>query len=545
MYKIMVVEDEDIIRKGVIKSIPWNELGFEVIAEAVNGKDALAKIELHKPDVILTDIRMPVMDGLELTRIVKEKYEDIQIVILSGFADFEYAKSAIQFRAFEYLLKPTDKRKFLEAFERLKTELDKEQQEKNTSRIINVKLNEGLQKLREEFVSQLIEGETVSFYTLQDRMNYLEMDLSGNHFTVATIHIDIEDEEAFLAEWKYDKKLIAFVYANIINEILGVTEHSAIVVKDIKEIAILFCFENMEEQDRLMIKLVEDSVSYIQRKFFMSRKGNVVAGVGLTYPDIRQAHKSYQQSKKSLEKRFLYDGIPVFVFQEGQEYDFEKQWVKDYPMEANSIISEAISGNSEGVKTLINKMFGRFLENHIIFNLTKNYCYVLCFLLTSSLAGLEEGFKHPEISGKNFENDIKKITSIDSLKQYVMDLFLTTSDKIAIHKLTQSTYQEKTIDRVKEYIQLNYAQNLSLQEISQHVYLSSTYLSFLFKSVTGETYIDYLKNVRIEKAKELLKRLDLKVYEVAERVGYNDYKYFTLQFKKMVGLSPKEFRERH
>ncbi|AZO94695.1 response regulator [Halocella sp. SP3-1] len=546
MYKIMIVEDEELIRKGIVKSVNWHELGFEVVAEAANGKEALKKMDLDRPDVVVTDIRMPVMDGLDLAKIIKNRYPEIQIIILSGFADFEYAKTAIHFSVFEYLLKPTNKNKFIETFKKLKLELDKKQQEKKTAHVIDIKLNEGLVKLREEFIKELLNGEVTSIYTVEERMSYLELNLTGDNCVVAAIYIDGDDQN-ILKKWENDKKLLSYVYSNISIELLKEVGDSIVIVKNIKEIIIVVSFKNQDKQIKLLKKALSNIIKNFEELIFSNTNIKILASMGMVYPNIMHLHKSYLQSKKALEKRFFNSNKKLFVFEEGSESELEKQWIKDYPKEVNHIISETILGHVAKSRELINCIFDRFLKREVSSSLIKNYCYVLCFLLAASLADFRPAVNTIKIDKKDFENDIKKTVSMESLKQYILDLFLKTAQQISAYKESEEySHQKKIINKVKKYISQNYSKKLTLQEISDHVYLSPTYLSFLFKNVTGEKYIDYLKKIRIKKAKELLKgRLDLKIYEAANMVGYNDYKYFTLQFKKMVGISPTEYRDRN
>lgn len=542
MYKLMIVEDEEIIRKGIVKSINWGELGFEVIAEACNGSDCLEKIKIQRPDIVLTDVRMPVMDGLELARRVNESYKNIKIIILSGFSDFEIARSALKFQVYDYLLKPTDKKIFLETFKTLKEQLDKEYRELDNRLNQQKKLLQGLSKLRHEFLMNLIKGEVGPLSILQERLDFLELDFSGDNYAVAVISID-GDMKEILTEWKNEESLLIFSYSNIVQEILDVLNFGVVVVKDIREIIIIFNFKHEEINKQLMTNVIEQSISYI--KLFKGQSLNIFAGIGLTYPGIDHISKSYIQANTALERKFFSNENYIFVYEECRETDIdsEKQWVNDYPNEINKIVSETVSGNLEKVEELIDQMFNHCTNEKPSSKFIKNYCYVMFFLINLNLSEIKVQLNTLDMFNTDFENDIKNICSIDDLKKYVKDSFTAVAKQIRIFKESKSGHHSKVIDSIKKYIDENYYKELSLEHLSKYAYLSPVYISFLFKSTTGENYMDYLKRVRLEKAKDLLRKADLKIYEVANVVGYSDYKYFAMQFKKEFGISPTEFRD--
>jgi len=540
----MVVEDEDLIRRGIIKSINWSELGFEIIAEASNGKEALEKIENNVPHVIMTDVRMPVMDGLELAKKVNEKFKNVKIVILSGFADFEIARSAIKFHVFEYLLKPTDKKKFIDTFKRLREQLDKEDREADNALHIRKKLNEGMAKLREEFLLNLVDGEVGPINMLKDRMDYLELDLSANNFTVAVLSID-GDMKNVLNEWKNDESLLAFSYVNIIVELLDVVNCGAVVANGIREIIIIFNFKEEENKYELLNSIVKNSITYISNLLFRGDSLSISAGIGLTYPNITEVYKSYKQAKKALEGKFFKRDKQFFVYEEcgNTEVSYERQWIKDYPEEANQIINDTVTGNVGKVRSSITLLFERYIGEKLSSKFIKNYCYVLFFLLNASLSEFTEQEEICGVLKTDFESQVASISTIHELREYVTGIFTQVAEQMNFFRENGGSSHRKIIDTVKEYIDKNYSRDISLEQLSKQVYLSPVYLSFLFKSVTGENYTDYLKKIRLEKAKELLRRVELKVYEVGNMVGYNDYKYFSIQFKKAYGISPTEYRD--
>lgn len=555
MYKLMVVEDENLIREGIVKSIDWESQGYRVTASAVNGRDAVLKIREDVPDVILTDVRMPVMDGLELARWVNENYNNIRILILSGFADFEYAKSAIKFKVFEYLLKPTNKEVFINTFKALKRELDRESEEKLFNQANRKKLKEGLVKLREAFLQKLLAGEVFSLSTLQDKLNYLEIDFTGSEYGAAVIRISAKLKD-YPVEWQTDTGLLAYTMTSIVNEVLDEGNYGVCIVKSLQEIVILFSLDR-DMNETSIRRILKKCASHIQHLILKDRRIHIDAAVGLFYPNLHQIEKSYRQALSSLEQAFFKQGRTFYFYSQSSQYELlshEKQWIKDYPAEIEEILREVMEGNEHRTLELIRFLFEEFRTKQVRYYHIKNYVYILCFLLSANVSELEDGDNavgglsaQLPLYGEQQEwmRHIDSFSTINQLQEYIIGLFRDVAERVNDRKTVHPLHKQKVVKKVKTYIDEHYTSELSLEEIGKHACLSPSYVSYLFKSITGENYTEYLKKVRMRKAKDLLKQLDLKVYEIADMVGYHEYKYFALQFKKMFGISPSEYRERY
>ncbi|MEM1485122.1 helix-turn-helix domain-containing protein [Oscillospiraceae bacterium PP1C4] len=540
MYSLMIVEDEDMIRLGLAKGVPWNELGFEMVGQASNGQDAFDLLLKREVDVLLTDIKMPIMDGIALSKLVRETFPETEIVILSGFSEFEYAREAINFNAFEYLLKPTDRKKIVETFTAIRSKLDLRREEREALLSRGAVLSEGTELLRRELLTELLETDRQMLGDLDERMNQCELDLTGNLFTAAIVRAD-PAIAASIADslWDGDRKMLSYACRNIVNEVLSETERCAAVVQGIGEIRIVFCFETAAQQQKYQIRLCENIVNYMKKFIFCSPQMVIRVGMGLTYQSIFQLSRSFTQAKKALDSSFFDRDGCISQFKGGLESEFEQQWIRDYPDEAQQIVSYVADGNIVQTETMIHEMFVRFTERKINPDLIKNYCVVLKFMLQTGTSVLSaEG-----VINENFEETVKGIGSIDQLQHYIIKTFTNVARHISSITSDELINRNLIIDMAKDYIKENYDKKLTLQDICEEVYLSPNYFSCLFKKVTGETYMDYLKNVRMDQAKRLLFDPKRKVYEIAAEIGYSDYKYFTTQFKKMIGLSPKEYRE--
>jgi len=542
MYRLMVVEDENMIREGIVKSIQWDKMGFCVVASERNGVEALKTLKNTTVDIILTDIKMPIMDGLELSKQVRELYPEVEIVILSGFSDFEYARQAISFSAFEYLLKPTNKQNLYDTFLAVKEKLDKRNEAKNHMLYQGRIINEGYERTRNEYLLELLKGEKEAFQSIYDKLSNLEADISGPLLTVAIIKFDQNVIKQQLQDiWMGDKQFMLYAYRNVVHEVFGEVERGVPIVKDSDEIVFVFSFDTQDDQKKQMIRILEDISNNIRQCVFPGIKVPAMIGIGLTYPSIYLLPKSFQQAQWIIDKSFYNGQQTVQVFKDSSEYKFEKNWIQNYPEELEEIASLVSIGNGERTRLLLEQVFKHLSEVNLSPDVIKNYCLVLKMMVINRLIDPLEG--RETIADKNFDDIVKNSISFPSLKNYIITIMVNTAEKMRAY--VDSNIENSgniVIEKAKNYIMKNYNKKITLEEICEEVYLTQSYFSYLFKKVTGGTYIDFVQNKRIHEAKKLLKDSKIKIYEVGERIGYNDYKYFAVQFKKITGVSPGEYR---
>ena len=539
MYKLLVVEDEEAIRKGIIKSIDWHELGFTVVGDVANGREGLEFVMREKPDVILTDVRMPVMDGLAMSEAVLEQYSDIRIVILSGFADFEYAQQAIRFQVSDYLLKPTDKNKFIQCFIRLKNELDEEHSEFLNQLSRQGKMYDGLLKLREDFFTKALDNHMAPGNMLDDWLDYLEVDFSGKSFAVGIIKIELS--ETFIKEaWSNEGKLLKFSYYNIANELLLDGCLGVPVVKSLREIIFIFNFKDRQFDQAKAVAILKKGAKAL-KELLGNKYIRVSSGLGLSASGYSELPKSYEQASISMDKAFYSKDGGCYVYREMfKKAADDKKWMENYPTDSNTILDETLAGNTQYVEELITAMFANFQRSRLSSQKAMDYAYNLCFKLFSNLTDHLSGGGH-HLAERDYKKEIYDMVSLEGLREYVLAIFRETASAFSGEK---TNAPEDIIKSVKRYIQKNYSSDISLQMLSQKMFISPSYLSYLFKNETGQNYSDYLKNIRLNRARELLEQNSkLKVFEVCYMVGYKEYKYFSQQFKKAFGMNPTELRK--
>ncbi|GKX32259.1 DNA-binding response regulator [Vallitalea longa] len=418
MIKMMIVDDEPLIRKGFTITIDWESYGIVIVGEAANGKEALVKIEKLEPDIIVTDIKMPIMDGIDLSKEITKKYSDIKIIILSGYNEFEYAQQILKTNACDYLLKPVNVEELIKLVIKLKGEIIKHKEKKE---IINKK-DKLIECYKDDIKSKILKDILIPNYSssndILEQAKFIGLDLEGESYCVFIVKMDMEVAKGQRYLTKKQKDI-----GNLIRDILQIYNFKGFI-----------CYTHYNFLACILVNNKELKNAYIQ--FYENLKDNL---------------------SKSIEEKFCI-----------------------------------------GVGTICNNI-------HEISDSYKNAKYVL-----DNLTFL----------GKNsvvfYDN---KDSNINKYKKIV---------KVAI-----------------DYVYANYDRNITLAQVAEFVLISPNYFSKIFKEETNKNFIDWLNELRIHKAKNLLKDPLLKIYEVAEKVGYSDYKYFSYNFKKYTGISAKDYREKN
>ena len=563
MIKVFLVEDEYAIREGIRKSVNWEQNGFELVGEAGDGEVAFPKIVRSKPDILITDIRMPFMDGLELSRLVKKELPNIKIVVLSGYDDFNYAKQAISIGVEEYILKPVSGENLMNELQSVAEKIKKENQDKE-AREKYLKDREEIRILeRSVFIRDMIDGKLSMQESLEKGKN-LGIDITAAFYAIVLMQV-------------FPRKMDS----GEINEYSGITEEIYGRIKETYEdsanvylyeqVGDVLCFlvkadgmDEIESSIQSGIKNIKSLMDeYKDQMFFLS--------IGKTVERIRDVNVSYADASRKFAERYMCDDSFVFYgdisgrtrFRDSIE---EERLAASKDAYANSINNNGIDINKIDINSVDISMMSQktvisFLRSGTLSevdNLVDDYFenigeeasnsimlrqYILVESLISSVSFLEgigvAKNKVEEILGE-LMNPVKYSESADSSKAYIKNLL-----RIMIeyrNKLSDMKYNE-IIEKAKQYIRDNYQNDdMSLQSVASSVNVSSNHFSAIFRKETGDTFIDYLTAVRMDKAKELLVCSSMKTSEIGFEVGYRDPHYFSYIFKKTMGMSPKEYR---
>lgn len=543
MIKVFLVEDEYAIREGIKKTIHWEQDGFELVGEAGDGEVAYPKILNTEPDILITDIRMPFMDGLELSKLVKKELPQIKIVILSGYDDFEYAKEAISIGVEEYILKPVSEESLMGELKKIADRISEEKQEEE-SIAKYMKEREEIRILeKQKFLHDMIDGKI----SVQDSLTTgkeLGIDITASWYNVVLMQMFPKGQEgaddneySALKEEIYDK----------IDVLTGAKDN----VFQYDQVGEVRCFlekadsyEELENNCRTGVNEIEDIMGqYPDMLYYIS--------LGKPVERIRDVNLSYSDASKRFSERYMLEGSRIFSYFEEPEFVVK-----------NKVYTENININNLDISKISQRSTLNFLRNGSLTEIddfVEDYFdgmgkeavdsfmlrqYVLLGSYLSSVSFLESmGVGKSDITEQLAElNDTMRFAdTVDNSRSYMRKLL---SEVIEIRNQLSGKKYTEIIEKARNYIQENYQnEDMSLQSVASNVNVSSNHFSAIFRKETGETFIEYLTTVRMEKAKELLICTSMKTSEVGFEVGYKDPHYFSYIFKKIQGMSPKEYRK--
>ncbi|MGN7456233.1 response regulator [Paenibacillus pasadenensis] len=528
MYKLILADDEPIVREGLMNTIDWASHGFELAGDYANGRDALEAVERIRPDLVLTDINMPFMDGLELSARISASHPAVKIIILTGYDQFEYAQQALRMKVYDFILKPITASETRELLDRLRAELDEEKRRKEDVDRLRSQLTQSLPLLRERYLDRLAATGAGS-QDAEERLAYFG--LPPLQPPLVALLLDYDGGPA--AGTEPDRELLRFAGYNIAEEIA------------VREGAI--CFRTREERIAVLLsgkppaELYEQAsrIAWSIRREIEHYLGYAVsAAFGRAADRLEELPEAYRSALAALDYRFHYgrDRVLSIVELEGAS--------------APPAASEDWSGSlgaalRTGSPAELRQLFGDFAER-----LKQSRApFVSCQLeiqraLVTMLSVLQEmGVDESGLgdSPGSLFAEAHRLPTLDEVGEWLTELAVRGAKAAADGR---SRLGRSQIGQALLYIEQNFAdERLSLSDISRQALMSTSYFSQMFKQETGETFVEYLTRIRMAKAKELLENTPLKLYEIAARVGYSDPNYFSLAFKKHAGLSPREYRE--
>lgn len=526
VYKVMLVDDEENVARAILKKIEWEAIGFEVPKYARNGIEALELAESLKPDVVMTDIKMPYMDGMELARNLRKLYPNIRIIFFSGFDEFEYAKEAIRLEAEEYILKPIDSNELKNIFEKVHGQLDKETEERLSTAKLEKYYTESLPLLQEDFLTALIEGR-IPGEKVDKLIEDYRIDLPGPYYVCAIVHTSSNNVPEGM-----NPLLLKIAVKRLIEEriddrwkvrTLPYAENTVMIacLSDEKKIASF-----TDECDRLC-RLSESIL-----------KAGVTIGIGNVCKNMEEISKSYSGGRDAVSYRALYGSCKAINIEEivPQEDD---DYYGDNSEGLYDIFKKVKMSDEAAIRLSIEEYMKKTSDKH---SSIQNYRFYVMELVSDIYKFAKNNqLDTTEIFDKDEDLYSKlRIMEAGELSKWLEQVC------IRMHVMIGSKRNDSTrsfVAKAKDYVTEHYAdQELTVDYICNHLGVSSAYFSTIFKKETGTTFVTYLTDYRMDRAKHLLVETDDKTYIIAEKVGYSDPNYFSYVFKKQFGVSPSKFK---
>ena len=533
MIKIFLVEDEVVIRNGIKNSIDWEKEGYEFVGEAGDGELAYPLILKEKPDILLTDIKMPFMDGLELSAAVKKELPDIKIIILSGYNDFDFAQKGIEIGITNYLLKPISAEELLRAIGEVADKICKELEEKEILRRYEEDLQGNIVYEKQDFLTRIL-TENMSLTEILDAGRELGMDLSAGIYNVILFKL------INYGEPELQQQLVS-AYMSVkscMESMPGVYCFQ----RDVKGWAFLLLAQDEKELTNLTEeckeKLVETLKEFPDVEYF--------GGIGKSITRLRKLRESFREAEKAFAGRFVAKMNQIATWEELHGKDGDEPEVKGLgSMQENRKLIEKFlrNGTSEEVDSFVATYFDEILGENVKSMMMRQYVLMDIYI---SIVSFGKEMEIPEQDIQRECGDVKEIPdniySVEAMLEYVRKMI---GGMVRLRDGSSKDRYRDVIGAAKSYMNEHYmSDEISLGNVASSVGMSSSYFSSIFGQETGKTFVEYLTNIRMEKAKELLMCSNKKTSEIGFDVGYKDSHYFSSIFKRTQGCSPKEYRAR-
>ncbi len=512
MYKLIIADDERRIRQGLKNIVDWESLGFQVVDVFSDGQEIIESLEYLVPDVILTDIKMNHVSGLDVAKYVFEHQLPSKVVLVSGYQEFELALQGIRYGAEDYLLKPTDVDKLEETFRKIRAELDKMKERLQKSRADKERMEEMIPLLEERFFGDLVMGVVESEDYIRSCMGilYPQMDFENSKCFIADIYI--EDYEHFMKDiWEYSYDQFEVNLGNF----LGIYNKNCgfhIVYKADNLIEVMGIMVGGQQKNADCLQIMDGLMQELEKYFC-----------------LRADYKVRREYENIFKIRHLQE---IFWEEEG-----EGQILDQYIQEQKKLVMSHIS---VGNVVTAQKLFHNILQELGKLPAVKRNNIVIDILSTMNAVLKEINVKLSESLLPYFNYAmISSMMRTEEVMQYTDRIF----DRIRLAGEKKEYYDSRSmVAKAINYIKDNIDKDISQEETANYLYICPSYLSRMFKKQTGESFLQYVTRLKMERAIELLKDPRYKTYQVSEMLGYKTPKYFSRLFRSHTGMNPSEYR---
>ncbi|BBI35390.1 response regulator [Cohnella abietis] len=533
MYKLLIVDDEALVREAIKEQMDWEQLGFICIGDCEDGVEALAFIKRERPDVVLTDIGMPFMNGIELTRELAENDPTVKVIILTGYDDFEFAQQALKLQATDYILKPITAAELETVIRRVGSELDAERRQSQDLELLKRQLMESLPQLKERFLERLV-SVPMPLKQLQERLSYFQIQWNGP--SLIELAIDVDEFELSLPSTLFDQDLIRFAVYNIAQEITAKYSGTVIFRDRENRVLVLLSGEDSDQIQELAMLVAEEIHSAVNS--FLPIKISIGIGHTSKWEDnILLVHRS---ALSALDYRFVIGTNEIIRISDMEQR--QRPEILSVVTWESELITKLKTGTQQEMDEWIMRLFAAFRDH--IFPIDICYIYLQRIVLTMihTLYEINSNSSHVFGEAKTLISDINRFSNLDETEAWMKELCGKAVSVIQGMREDQSVRQ---IAMAMDYVRQHYMDpELSLKSVCKHVAMSSSYFSSIFKQHNGRSFVEFVTDERMEKAREFLYLTSMKSYEIAYAVGYSDPHYFSGAFKKHTGDTPTEFRNK-
>lgn len=535
MYSVFLVEDEFVIREGIKQLVDWERHGFELVGEAADGELAWPMIQKKRPDIVITDIKMPFVDGLELSQLIRRELPDTSIIILSGYDDFEYAREAIKIGVNRYLLKPLPKDQFIDVLRQVKKQKDEEEATNRYNNQFSDEVQEYLSSSRRGLFEAITSGKTSTSQILE-RAGNLGIDLVADQYNVVLFFLEENIEKiqntSAIAELQecINKKCTVDPHQLLFS--IGLEVFIILIKADTTEIDAEShrCTEELKKQ----FQTLEDKIRWV---ILVGQPVSRLSGIADCY---REARRTFFRRKHMVANQiYRIESLPEESTEKPRIIDFNLNDLDPGKVDQRIILKFLNNGIQEDVSDFAESYFEEIGRAGMS---SSSFCqYMVLSIQFTVNAFLERiGYEKPsDLLGGEIKLE-EAIASKSAVSAYIVQLL--SRALMLRDNLVKNRYSEM-LDKALKYMRENFQDStIGLNTVAQIVNVSPTYFSSVFSQQIGKTFVESLTELRMEKARELLRCTNESGSEIASKVGYNDSHYFSFLFKKINGCSPRNYR---
>lgn len=532
-FKVLIVDDEYRIGQLIKKLIQWDEIGLECVAVLDNGESAYRAILEKTPDIVITDIRMPKINGLDLICMIKEEREDVKFIVISGYKEFEYAHRALQYGVNDYLLKPIDEKELNEVLQKIIDEMATERRFEKEKIRMEKKVSVSESIIRQNVLNQIMEASKVPSLD-EITINY-DLELGAEIYRGIDIKLDYWDYEKNDA--KQDRLTIEKVISIVEHNLADMVNEQLICPKNNLHIYCLFNYASGKGKE--MKSVINNILSEIQEFLIRFEQYEVTIGIGAEETEFGQIRFSIEEAYRAVQNRIKLGTGRLIYIEKIQPK--KKIRIKDCVDIHKELLLNSIESYSRHTfEQAINQIYGELqFDEEIDF---ANYYYLANELVELFFNSIDVQNKEGEQLKEFLLNTSQHCYTIIKLKELLKEYLGEYLDVCLGAAESETT---KPVREAKKYVEEHYDEKIVLEDLAQIVDLNPVYFSVLFKKETGLNFSAYLTNIRMEAAKEMIRNGNETIAAIAEKVGYKDARYFSQTFTKLIGVKPALYRRLH
>jgi two-component system response regulator YesN len=517
IYRVLIVDDDPSIAEGISFLIERFMPECQVVDLAFNGIQGFEKALTLKPDIVLTDIRMPEADGLEMIRQLKKANLNTRFIILSGYAEFEYARTAITLGVSEYITKPVEEEELCLALKnacsRVNEEHKKQEQEQEMENAI-----------MEYALKDILESSDLSSENMKNRLHNLGFPVAYKWYTCAILENNEKKTKEIREKFFTGIKVLVDKYLNICGE--------TFLISYSEDTTVLIMAHELEFQK------LTDSIGKLRLELSKTLGATVSIGLGRRYYKAEEIRQSFEEARCALNYKIIKGLDCVILYDQIYDIDLKPNLVSDEDIKKFEICIDNM--DDKGYKLVIEEIFHK-IEKDKDLSLKDLQLLSLNLILSGIRKMSFMQIQLNEYLGKNIFSleSIAKFQTTTQLKNWIFNMLKSMNELMLKNSIPE---KRDVVEEATKYMNKNFNRNISLKEISEHFFINPYYFSQLFKKKTGETYQNYLIRLRVDRAKKLLEETNLKLYEICELVGYTDINHFNKIFERIIGVKPGEYK---